>query len=272
MRKPTDICLLCRLELATKTNSHILPKFLSKKLFGPKTSKLAFNLSSNESINKPPRKVQDSPKENYILCPSCEIYFSVLESVCSETFRNWKIKTTNGQFKLNTFSDDFSLVSCISAEKIPVRLLIYSIFWRASISRDPLFNSITLSDEIEISIRSTLLSFKSVTKSNLQKLVSDNSFLEIFPFAIITADSFKSETSNILFVPYFNNSYRLIVDQFTFVLFLGADEIKNDFFERFSNRKIDECKFIIFSHKLWDLVIIKPVFNLLAEKMIQNKI
>ena len=47
MRKPTDLCLFCQMQFSTKRNSHIFPKFLSKKLFGSR--KRAFH--SNSAAN-----------------------------------------------------------------------------------------------------------------------------------------------------------------------------------------------------------------------------
>lgn len=39
MRNPTDECLLCKINTASKTNPHILPRFISTGFFGAKGAK-----------------------------------------------------------------------------------------------------------------------------------------------------------------------------------------------------------------------------------------
>lgn len=95
--------------------------------------------------------------------------------------------------------------------------------------------------------------------------------IKLFPVAIITADSFKSETSNVLFVPFFNEVYRLVVDKFSFLLFKNLNEIPVEFFKSTSNFQIHDCRIIVFSEKLWADTILKPVFDLIAEEVVKNE-
>ena len=70
MREPTDDCLLCTTNKATKTNLHIIPKFIGKTILSDGDKK-GYILDLKKTNNKV-EKVQDSIKENYILCPSCD--------------------------------------------------------------------------------------------------------------------------------------------------------------------------------------------------------
>jgi hypothetical protein len=270
MRKPTDICLLCRTNSATQKRSHILPKFLSKNLFGHKTVKRGFEISSTHTLGKSPKIVQDSPKEDYILCPDCEMYFSILESISRDTFINWKSKISSDNFTQKTLSSFLSIVYYASENKAAIRLFIYSIYWRTSISSHPLFQNINLVKDIEEELRQSLISYKATKQSDFLTNANSTNLIKLFPIAIITADSFKSETSNVLFVPFFNNVYRLIVDKFSFLLFKNLNEIPVDFFKSNSNFEINDCRIIVLSEKLWLNTILKPVFDLIAEEVVKN--
>ena len=76
MRTPDDICLLCEINNATKENSHIIPKFIGKSIFGVNAVKRAYILDTNKG-HLPADFTQDSVKENYLCCPNCELYFSI---------------------------------------------------------------------------------------------------------------------------------------------------------------------------------------------------
>src|SRR5271157_2815617 len=61
-------CNLCRISKATKRNSHIFPRFLGTSLFFNSTGNKGYIIMDyNKYI-----PVQDSPKEDFILCPDCE--------------------------------------------------------------------------------------------------------------------------------------------------------------------------------------------------------
>jgi hypothetical protein len=248
--------------------SHLV---LSKNLFGSKTAKRGFEISSRLTIGSPVKIIQDSPKEDYILCTDCEMYFSVLESISSDTFINWKSKIACGHFTQKEFSDSLSIVLYSSENKAAIRLFIYSIFWRTSISSHSLFQNITIRPDLEDELRLSLLSYRATKRTLFLENVNDPTLLKLFPIAIITAKSFESDTSNVLFVPFFNNVYRLVVDKFSFILFKSANEIPVDFFKSSSNFQINDCRIIVFSEKLWSDTIVKPVIDIMAEKVIKNR-
>jgi hypothetical protein len=271
MRKPEDLCLLCKENPAAKTNSHIFPKFLSSKFLGLKSSKRGFQLSSDQKENQAPKIVQDSPKENYILCPDCEMYFSIIESATADSFINWKQKVARGEFFQQTYPPGFSIVLCNSTHPSILRLLVYSILWRASISTNSLFQNISVSENILESLRTSLMAYKSNSLREYFIKLDDPSELKLFPYAMITADSFTSETSNVLFVPPFHKAYKIIVDQFCFLLFPSPQEIPVDLFKRASNIRLNDKQMIVFPEKLWKDTIVQPVINLLAQEIKKNR-
>jgi hypothetical protein len=271
MRKPIDICLLCQANFSTKTKSHIYPKFISTNFLGNKgTPRRGFDLSSDKILDGKPKIIQDAPKEDYILCEECEAYFSVLEGISSDTFINWQTKVEHGEYTLNHVIDGLDIVECNTADKATMYLLIYSIFWRVSVSEIDLFENIKLVPDFEEELRTTLLTYRNGKKTNYLSALNAAPNFKIFPTSIITANSFIDETANMLFAPFSYDPYCLVVDRFSFMLFRAAEEIKIDFIEAFSNLTIDNCRIMIFSKQLWHDTILKKPFELLANQAIER--
>jgi hypothetical protein len=266
MRKSTDTCLLCQNNVASKTNSHIFPKFISTNFLGPKDSRKGFNLSSDTVLENKPRVVQDSPKEDFILCDECEAYFGILEGLSADTFTNWRSKVDKGEFMLKKIIDGFEVVECNTSDPRTIKLFVYSIFWRASISNIPLFENVEIEDQFNEDIRILLLEYRATKKSDYENLLKDKATIKVYPISIITASSFEGETANILHAPFSYDPYCLVVDRFGFMLFKSADEIKVPFLRDFSNLNIDDCKIMICSPQLWHDAILKRPFEMLAEQ------
>ena len=272
MRKPTDICLLCQANLATKTNSHIYPKFLSTNFLGAKgTPRKGFDLSSEKILDSKPKVIQDSPKEDYILCEECEAYFSVLEGIASDTFINWQAHVDKGEYSLKHIIYGLDIVECNTADKRTIHLFIYSIFWRVSISGIDLFENIKIAQDFEDELRTTLMSYRQSKRADYLNVLNAITNFKIFPTSIMTAESFIDETANMLFAPFSYDPYCLVVDRFSLMLFRTPDEIKIDFIRAFSNLKIDDCRLMIFSEQLWHDTILKRPFELLAKQAIDRK-
>lgn len=270
-RQPTDACLLCQANPATKTNSHILSRFISTNFLGPKgPGRKGFEFSSETILEKKPKTIQDSPKENYILCDECEAYFSILEGQASDTFTQWEAKVNTGAFKRNTIEPYLDIVECITADPAITRLFIYSLFWRASISNHNLFIDYRLAPEFEEEIRQVLLTHKALTKDDFLKGIH-NTPPAIYPFSMITAKSFADETANFVAALYSYDPYCLLVDRFSFMLFRNADQIKIDFIKAFSNVTNHDCRIMVFSEELWNTLMIKKPIQLVMDQAKKNQ-
>lgn len=272
MRKPTDLCLLCQTSLATQTNSHIYPKFLSTNFLGTKgTPRKGYELSSDDILDGKPKVIQDSPKEDYILCEECEAYFSVLEGIASNTFINWQAKVDSGKFSLKKVVDGLDIVECNTSDKKTIHLFNYSIFWRVSISSIDLFESVKIAQDFEDELRTILLNYKQSKRADYLTALAATPNFKIFPTSIITAKSFADQTANMLFVPFSHDPYCIVVDRFSFMLFKTEYEIKQYLIKDLSNIKIDDCRMMIFSEQLWHDTILKKPFELLAKRAIEGK-
>ena len=272
MRKPIDLCHLCQANFATKTHSHIYPKFLSTNFLGPKgTARRGFDLSSNKILESKPAIIQDSPKEDYILCEECEAYFGVLEGISSDTFINWQAKVHSGEYSLNAIIDGLDILECNTANKGTIHLFIYSIFWRVSISEIDLFENVKIAPDFEEELRIILMSYRQPKRTDYLNAITTSPNFKIFPTSIITAKSFIDETANILFVPFSYDPYCIVVDRFSFTLLRTAEEIKIDFIRAFCNLTIADCRMMIFSEQIWHDTILKKPFELFVKQAIDSK-
>ncbi|RFM29685.1 hypothetical protein [Deminuibacter soli] len=221
-------------------------------------------------MDKRPKTIQDSAKENYILCEECEHYLSVLEQLVSGAFSSWPQKVGVGEYKLtkNAFLD---VVDCSTANPLVVRLLVYSLFWRASISNHGLFNNFKIADDIEDMLRQELMRFKATSRTDFQKIIETTGPSMFLPYSMISARSFKDESANVLMAPQTEDPYCLIVDRFSFMLFTSVDQMHPVAVQPFSNTSSDHCRLMIFSEDLWYDIMVHGSIGLLAKAATQQK-
>lgn len=267
MRYSTDFCLLCLSNAATKTSSHIIPRFLSTDFLGSKDSRKGFQLYGDKPVDQSPKTVQDSPKEDFILCEDCEKYFSILEGIASPIFKMFNLKIQSGDFIVNKISDDTGIVDCINIDNRTMKLFLYSIFWRVSISNVDLFHNFKINNIFEEEIRKSLLNYKAITHTVYINILKQNPPFAVFPISIVTADTFLDETANVLCALPLDKAYKFLIDKFCFFLFEKSDDIPVDFLKASSNIYIDDARMILFSQNYWHYNIIQPIFDQLAQSM-----
>jgi len=254
-RKPTDKCLLCGDKDATKQNSHIIPKFISSDFLGDKSSKKGYVIDSETGIKT---IIQDSPKEDYILCPECEEYFSVIETHVAQEIK----KLHSG----NEGSMPEPLI--LESEKIPFKtfhLFYISQFWRASISNLDIFKSFKLSETIENHLKDELNKFNAPTREGFQNKLASNELGELLPYGIFTSLDFSEKTKNLIFAPGVSFPFCLIADKFGLVLYSDKDDIPEKMLDYF-NTDGEHRKISVLPSQLWEEVMVNPPMKLLAIK------
>lgn len=269
MRQSTDPCLLCHANPATKTNSHILPHFISTGFLGPKTKRRGFELSSRAFNPKKSKIIQDSPKEHYILCPACEHYLGVLEGLAADTFLHWRDKVDSGEFEEHPFVEDLTIVFCNTTNAPALRLLVYSMFWRASISSHPVFQGYTLSPTLEGSLGATLLSMKSSTTGELLAKLSLHQ-VALHPYACLTARTFPDETTNVVAGLQAGNQPSLNVDKFGFLLYGPGSNIADIYFSEGANTLLADRKLMVFSEPAWHNIMVEHPAALFAKSRLSK--
>lgn len=259
-RQPTDKCLLCGAKSATKQNSHIIPKFISSDFLGDKSGKKGYVIDSETGVKK---IIQDSPKEDYILCPDCEEYFSVIETEVAQEIK-----------KLHSESDGAITVPMILEStginaKI-FHLFYFSQFWRASISNHEIFEPFTLSKDIENYLRDELNKFNTTNREDFLKKITTTELGKLMPYGVFTPLYFSEKTKNLIFAPGVSFPFCLIADKFGLVLYSDEASIPEPMRDMFntdgSHRKIS-----IIPSQLWEEVMVNGPINLLASNHLTLK-
>ena len=252
MRTPNDDCLLCSQNKATKENSHIIPKFIGKTLLGLTGPKQGYILDTNKG-HLPAEKTQDIAKENYILCPSCENYFSIIETYIAERLhkRLWTERQA-AQFPYSESEGGVGWKSCAQIDSIIFRLFIYSILFRCSISSTRLHSDFKLNNEEESLLKDDLKLFISKTHKEFIEKVNDGNYkVSIYPFVIYTASVFQSPASNTIYTSSYNkNPYVLHLNEYVLLFsFSNNDMIKR--FDFLVNNDDTPIKIGFFTEEYW---------------------
>lgn len=269
MRTPNSDCLLCKSNKATKGNSHIVSRFMSKNILGDGNTKRGY-LTKTSSMHLPPKFEQDTPKESFILCPSCEKYFEILETYISQRLNNklWDIR----------FASHFAIESqegihwkvCNNIEPIIFRLFIYSIIWRCSISYTSLFKDFKLENDYEEYLRVILFKSKYEQQVNLisaiEKLKKD---FPIYEFIIFTSSSFVDRTQNLLLcIPWMQNPYYLILGEYV-ILFSFINTNGQTIFPMLNNSDSGKIKVGFITPELWENVM-KQFLEVITKISLEN--
>ncbi|MBF0695376.1 MAG: hypothetical protein IR153_10010 [Flavobacterium sp.] len=145
-------CTLCKERTADKLNSHIIPKFMCKRLFENTNPRHSVQISKDGKQSK----LQDVPKENNVFCKKCETKFEKLETYFSRVLieinspqnavRNYTIVPTEKQ----------DLLYCDDITPSLFYLFFYSLLWRASISKHILFDTFKIGTDVQEELRSFL--------------------------------------------------------------------------------------------------------------------
>jgi len=270
MRKSTDACLLCQANAANKTNSHILPRFISTGFFGAKgAQRRGFAFNGENELSLKPRTVQDSPKENYILCDECETYFSLLETASAPSLKFWQAKVASGKFKMTSIKSYLKVVEMATPDPVIMRLLVYSMFWRATVSSLEIFEGYDIDPSLTESLRCTLLKFKALNNADLQANLGSKKII-LHPYSILTAESYRDETANVLAAINPGNPASLNVDKFGFILFKSEADISEQVMADFSNLKITDNQIMVVSEQLWHEVMVKRPLEMVAQQARKN--
>jgi hypothetical protein len=252
MRTPNDICLLCDTNKAIKENSHIIPKFIGKTLLNDGGTNRGYILDTSRG-HLPADVIQDIAKENYLLCPDCESYFSIIETYIAERLhkRLWTVRLAD-QFPFYENGGGVNWKVCAQIDPNIFRLFIYSIIWRCSISQIRLHSEFKLTEDEENLLKKNLQMFISAThKEFIFKVERKGTNVSIYPFVIYTAQTFPNKTSNVIYTSTHNrNPYVLYLNEYI-LLFSFT---KNDMMERFDFLVNDDSSLIkigFFSEEFW---------------------
>ena len=240
-------CNLCKINEANKKNSHIIPKFLGKPLF--QNTKPRHTLGVNNKGAK--RKIQDIPKEDFILCKNCEKKFEIIETYFSK-----KIELINNYsnrkdiFEVINFGSN-RVLHCLNLDHNLFKLFWYSVIWRVSISSHQYFKNFELPNDIENELRIFLnTNLNEIHTDFIQNLVKIKSFPKYHIIAF-KPDSQKREIIGLL------TAFRMSPDHFGIftsdtILFFYLNNKKLDHtLHLMSNKYESTVKLVLTNSKQW---------------------
>lgn len=253
------ICKLCQQNEATQTNSHIFPRFFKKNYL--KTNKGFFYYDIPKQ--KVDKKVQDLPKEDYILCPECESRFQTLEH-----FASLYLDDSYNRLKKTDFPRAQKHSDCQLAPNCDPKvftLFIYSLIWRAHISTDNAFKDFFLPDKCERDLRKTIYkntSSKISAMQNLLPMLKNQRWNYIF---------IKPEKKNGIFnLINYNDNIGLKglafihAFEYAIIFILNRKSVPNKL-KDYVNNKFNPLKFFNMKTDLWNSTVIN-----ITEQMKEN--
>lgn len=223
-------CRLCNIQVADKKNSHIVSKFLGKELFISDMGHHAEQIYKNGKS----RKVYSIPKEDSILCSTCEKRFEILETYFARFFN----KLRNHQ----NFPEDFLLqklgvqdfISCKKLNPTLFKLFIYSLIWRLSISKHQTNENFKLPNKIEEELRK----FLNQNLSTEQKILLESvEMITEFPSYDLCMIKPENKTDNFkgMYSAFQMSKSAYLLVLVDFILFFYVDSSIDIVLKKFSN-------------------------------------
>ena len=160
-----SICKLCKINPADKNNSHIIPKFMCKRLFDNTHPRHSLAIGKNGKK----QKLQDTPKENKIFCSNCELRIEKLETYFAKFFTEINnLGSARRQYTIEKLNDH-EILLCKDLNPNIFKLFIFSLIWRCSISNLLDFENFKMDPAIEEELRMFLNSNLKSTHSELMQ-------------------------------------------------------------------------------------------------------
>ncbi|HEX7413587.1 MAG TPA: hypothetical protein VF411_06030 [Bacteroidia bacterium] len=215
-----SVCNLCKTRPANKRNSHIIPKFLCSGLFEATKPRHSILIGKNGRG----RKIQDTPKEDNILCNHCEKRIEIIETHFARIIKDiHNFSNLPDKFKFINTINQPQYLECVNIHPTLFKLFIYSLIWRASISNLIEFQKFKVSKLVEEELRVFLNANLTVSKKSLLDSLDVITDVPLYDNCFIKP-LVKSDTSRGIFTAYNLDGSRhllLIVD---FAIFFFADE------------------------------------------------
>ena len=262
-------CKLCKTRQADKKNSHIIPKFLCSGLFESTKPRHSLMISKNGAG----RKIQDTPKEDNILCVYCEKRIEIIETHFARIIKDIH-NYPNLPDKFNFFNNvnQPHYIECANIHPTLFRLFIYSLIWRASISNLIEFKKFKVSKLIEEELRLFLNVNLTINKKTLLDSLDVINDIPLHDYCFLKPYE-KSDASRGIFTAYNLDESRhllLIVD---FAIFFFADENLIDGILKIVSNKQNEKVIIGLGNKIaWTDLNQKILEQMLGQKTTANRL
>lgn len=241
------ICKLCILKPANKTNSHIISKFLGKRLFEnlPNRHTIQYSRVSKKDIKK-----QDTPKEDYILCNFCEKRLEIIETYFSRRLNEiFFFENYPSKFQLNKIQEQEYLECNLRPDLFT--LFIYTLIWRSSISNLEIFRNYKLPETTEEQMRILIdINLKFSQKDMLNHVFISNK--EFDPITCLLKPKEYNDESRGLMLAYQNspNCFLLFVSEFL-IFFYPKSEFSDMAHRNFNLNEISKILIPLANTSQW---------------------
>lgn len=249
-----NICKLCKLEIADKKNSHIISKFLGKGLFDGKNNKYTLQIKVGKAI-----KVQDTVKEDNILCTSCEKIIEKVETYSANSLARLQLyKKLPNEFIVNSLGN-LDTLECNNINPYIFKLFVYSLIFRISISKNEAYSSFLLEENIIEEIRVFLC-------NNLKFIenykTSPNLFLTTpdYHFVVYMKEDMSKGIRGVQGAVGGNNNYCTMLGDYI-IFFYTRDNVIKQYLKIFSNKQNNHVNIILQSSSQWQ----DFMFNVLSK-------
>ncbi|TDO71066.1 hypothetical protein EV143_11058 [Flavobacterium chryseum] len=257
MCKPT--CYLCKIEIADKKNSHIIPKFLGKELFISDLGNHAIQIDRDGKC----KKIQTIPKEDFILCVSCEKRFEIIETFFARFFtklRDFENFTDN--FDIRTLGNQNYIV-CKKLNPKLFKLFIYSLIWRLSISTHFANQKYKLPIKIEEELRTFLDRNLKIDHTSLISTINEVENIPNYDFCLIKPENKFADFKGMHSAFQISKSIYLLalVD---FIIFFYIDDSIDPVLKIYSNKQNNDIIIPISEDERWfalNKLILSKILN-----------
>lgn len=176
-----NICKLCEVNVADKRNSHIIPKFLGKKLFEGVLPRQALEIHPSGKQ----KKVQDTSKEDFIFCSDCEQRFEIIETLVSKNLHNLSDYLNYSNFFELKKIDNQEYIECKKIKSNELIIFIYSVLWRISISNLEAFVNLKMDLATEKTIQEVLNKTLSKYKKDLENKIDALELIDVHTICLM---------------------------------------------------------------------------------------
>ena len=241
-------CKLCSKNSADNKNSHILSKFLGKRLFESSKGRHSIQIGRNGKN----RMIYDTPKQDYLFCKKCEKRMEILETLFAKYLRNiHRHNELSTKFELRELQGLKYLI-CLEIHPIAFKLFIYLLVWRTSISSVEHFRKFKIPSSDEEILRKFL---NENLKSTHKELVNSFDFIDKIPgyHNCFVKPIEMSDQSRGFYTAYnmAESTHLLLLVDFA-IIFISDDNNIDIAYETFSNKQSDKVIVYLSNINSWN--------------------
>jgi hypothetical protein len=233
-------CNLCLTREATQENSHIVPRFMGVTILeNPDGKRKGFKLDNDPNfLNQKPQ--QDTPKENYILCPECESIFGKFErKLANEFYYKFKRPEHDKDFPRVFLPNGILRASNKNVDYTNFKLATYGIFFKVSISELPYFNDSRITNG---------------QRERLRQILNNETDFEDISIVLLTSENDQEFTRNYIYAHSYDDHLAHFVwaNDYIFFIDFGTNV---ELIKHFDGIKMNEnglFKIGVLPNQVWD--------------------